>query len=289
MAAPRGRIFGFSPRQVMDYSGVIFVLFLFGLALWWIVRSALRRRALRKQVTQLTGRVYALEQDLKTLSKLVSGLAKHAVTPEEEPVMTGEQTTGTAPPPTIEQFTKPSYAPRADLTVLPASTPAPAKETAAPETIASEAEAAVPAPQRSPSIPTARARPQPPEAVQGPATELHTPASRPPGFPTLGQAKSILNLEETLGANWLNKLGIAIFVIGVAALSGSRAAGSRACGQDRGGMRYRRYLAGRRSLLREERAVPHPSARRHWRRLGANLLYAYAMYHVPASHVLSSQ
>ena len=135
----------------MDYSGVIFVLFLFGLALWWMVRSAGRQRALRKQVTQLTGRVYALEQDLKTLSKLVSGLAKHAVTPEEEPVMTGEQTTGTAPPPTIEQFTKPSYAPRADLTVLPASTPAPAKETAAPETIASEAEAAVPAPQRSPS------------------------------------------------------------------------------------------------------------------------------------------
>src|SRR5207249_5763782 len=105
MAASQARIFRFDPRQVMDYSGVIFVLFLFGLALWWIVRSALRRRALRKQVTQLTGRVYALEQDLKTLSKLVSGLAKQAVTPEEAPVMTGEETAGTTQPPTIERVT----------------------------------------------------------------------------------------------------------------------------------------------------------------------------------------
>ena len=46
-AAIRARIFGFDLGQAMDYSGVIFVLFLFGLALWWMVRSAGRQRALR--------------------------------------------------------------------------------------------------------------------------------------------------------------------------------------------------------------------------------------------------
>src|SRR5438128_572825 len=144
MAASRASIFGFDPRQVMDYSGVIFVLFLFGLALWWMVRSAGRQRALRKQVTQLTGRVYALEQDLRTLSGLVSGLAKQPVTPGEKVVIPGERTAATAPPPRVEQFTKPPGTPPVPAEAPRASTPAPPKEMAAPEMIASEAGTAVP-------------------------------------------------------------------------------------------------------------------------------------------------
>src|SRR5439155_19512048 len=216
MAASQARIFRFDPRQVMDYSGVIFVLFLFGLALWWIVHSALRRRALRKQVTQLTGRVYALEQDLRTLSGLVSGLAKQPVTTGEKVVIPGERTAATAPSPRVEHFTKPPGTPPSPPETLRATTLAPPKDTAAPEAIAGEADAPLPTPQGFPSIPTARVRPRPPEAVRRLATELHTPASRPPSSPPLGQAKSILNLEETLATNWFNKLGIVIFVIGVA-------------------------------------------------------------------------
>src|SRR5207248_994267 len=51
--------------------------------------------------------------------------------------------------------------------------------------------------------------PAPPPALPSPP---HFVVDGPAGF----SWRSVLNLEETLGTNWLNKLGIIILVIGVA-------------------------------------------------------------------------
>jgi uncharacterized membrane protein len=175
------------------------------------------------------------------------------------------------------------------MEVLTTSTAMPAKETAAPEVVASEPEIAVPAPQRSPWTPTIGASPGLTEAAQTPAAELHTPAPRPPSFSTVSQAKSILNLEETLGTNWLNKLGIVIFVIGVALFVAYEL---RALGP--AGKIVVGYVTGATLLgagVFFERRERYRILARAGIGGGWALIFftAYAMYHVPASHVLSSQ
>ncbi len=134
------------------------------------------------------------------------------------------------------------------------------------------------------------------EHVPPPAPELANLAAQtrvsPPRFEEPRRRfsfRDLLNVEETLGTNWLNKLGIVILVIGVALFlayevrelgpAGKVLVGYLVCGAMLGaGIFFER--------------------RKQWRVLaragiagGWSLLYftTYAMYHVPAARVLSSE
>src|SRR5205807_62548 len=108
--------------------------------------------------------------------------------------------------------------------------------------------------------------------------------------PSLAQhVKSSLDLEETLGTNWLNKLGIAILVLGVAfflayQLKTLGPAGKVLVGYAVGGLllgagvwfeRHDRY-----------RVLARAGVGGGWALL---FFTTYAMYHVPAAQVLTSQ
>ncbi len=96
-----------------------------------------------------------------------------------------------------------------------------------------EATAAEVAPSAAPPPPAKAAPPPqvpraapPPPVVHPPALAAERPAppvapprftTQPPPGPSTGERlKSILNIEEALGTNWLNKLGVIILVVGVA-------------------------------------------------------------------------
>jgi hypothetical protein len=141
-------------------------------------------------------------------------------------------------------------------------------------------------PPAAPVAPTVASAPQPapPQKPFSPSPP-HFAMAEPRGF----SLSSLLNLEETLGTNWLNKLGITILVIGVALFLAYQLRelgpqGKITVGYVVGFV----MLAG--GVVFERRDM--------WRLLaragiagGWSLVYftTYAMYHVPAARVLSSQ
>jgi hypothetical protein len=137
-----------------------------------------------KVLRELTGRVYTLEQAMK------SRPAASAETPAAPPVQT-------APPPT------PALEP--SKVAAPSPTPVPPTR---------ESEPAI---SRGVAPPAAPARPS--ATVAPPSQPL-----RPPSFSAKAESaaaqpkRNWADMEERLGANWLNKIGTAAFVIGVALL-----------------------------------------------------------------------
>ena len=133
--------------------------------------------------------------------------------------------------------------------------------------------------------------PRPSGASVGAGSVRKTPV---PHFVTPGPSfsdrfRSALNLEETLGANWLNKLGVVILVIGVFLFLGYEwrqmgPAGKIILGYLVSGV----LLGGGFFLERRERYRMFARAA-----IGGGwaMLYAttYAMHHVPAARVLPSQ
>ena len=132
-----------------------------------------------------------------------------------------------------------------------------------------------------------------PNPVQQPTTPpplISSSAAASIRLPSLAQhLKSSLDLEETLGTNWLNKLGIAILVLGVAfflayQLKTLGPAGKVLVGYAVGGLllgagvwfeRHDRY-----------RVLARAGVGGGWALL---FFTTYAMYHVPAAQVLTSQ
>lgn len=116
------------------------------------------------------------------------------------------------------------------------------------------------------------------------------PSPLPPSLePRRFSLRSLLNLEETLGTNWLNKLGIIILVIGVAFFLAYEVRELGPFGKVLAGYAVCAAMLG--SGLFFER-------REQWRLLaragiagGWALLYftTYALYHVAATRVLSSE
>src|SRR6266699_1324712 len=132
----------------------------------------------------------------------------------------------------------------------------------------------------------------PPLISSSGAASIRPPSSRTTSQlpPSLAQhVKSSLDLEETLGTNWLNKLGIAILVLGVAfflayQLKTLGPAGKVLVGYAVGGLllgagvwfeRHDRY-----------RVLARAGVGGGWALL---FFTTYAMYHVPAAQVLTSQ
>lgn len=120
--------------------------------------------------------------------------------------------------------------------------------------------------------------------------ESHAPPQPlPPHVRPAFSFRNVLNLEETLGTNWLNKIGIIILVIGVALFLAYEVRELGPLGKVLVGYVVCAAMLGC-GLLFE--------GREQWRILaragiagGWALLYftTYALYHVPAAHVLSSE
>jgi uncharacterized membrane protein len=148
----------------------------------------------------------------------------------------------------------------------------------------------------------AKQEPAPPETkpkvewTPAPAAAFHTEPGLAPPAPLFASAtprgpsvRGMLNLEETLGTNWLNKLGIVILVIGVALFLAYQLRELGPQGKVTVGYAVSFIMLGA-GVFFERRET--------WRLLaragiagGWSLAYftTYAMYHVPAAHVLSSE
>lgn len=160
-----------------------------------------------------------------------------------------------------------------------------------------------PAPHRLPE-PTAEQVPPvvqmtggPPRPTVEPTPKpVKTPVAIPPPPPPVFLAepegfspRKLLNLEETLGANWLNKLGIIILVIGIALFLTYEVREMGPAGKVLVGFAASATMLG---------AGVFFERREQWRILaragiagGWALVYftTYAMYHVPAARILSSE
>ncbi|OLE84275.1 MAG: hypothetical protein AUG07_06775 [Acidobacteria bacterium 13_1_20CM_2_60_10] len=132
-----------------------------------------------------------------------------------------------------------------------------------------------------------------PNPVQQPTTPpplISSSAAASIRLPSLAQhLKSSLDLEETLGTNWLNKLGIAILVLGVAfflayQLKTLGPAGKVLVGYAVGGLLLGAGVWFERHDL--YRILARAGVGGGWALL---FFTTYALYHVPAAQVLTSQ
>jgi hypothetical protein len=175
---------------------VLYIFFFVGLILFilvgpWIllIRSRIRQKSERAetqdQLSRLTERVFTLETAVRELKRPAAAQAPAvAATPEKiKPAPTPEPPARKAPEP------------------LPSSARVTAKAWVTKTT---------PEPVQPPPVTRVQPRPTPttPPAPQFAYEQKSTSA--------LQGLKSALDLEETLGTNWLNKIGISILVMGIA-------------------------------------------------------------------------
>jgi uncharacterized membrane protein len=148
------------------------------------------------------------------------------------------------------------------------------------------------APKVSEPVPPA----QPPPLPVSPAVPEPEAAPAPPAFqaapsaPALSESwKSILNLEATLGANWLNKLGVIVLVLGIAFFLAYQLQTLGPAGKVLVGYFVSvAMLGGGVFLERRERyrIFARATVGGGW---ALTFFTTYAMYHVPAAQVLNSQ
>lgn len=235
-------------------------LFVAVLAVIWIARNAaMKARRTESVVAKLTSRLFSVEEELKQLRA-----ASRRERPEAQPapVMVKAATVAASvvePPPA------------AVVAAIIAEPP--------PAPLVMAVSAIIEAPKPADPIPAAVA-------------EATTPFSRPPVAavePPRFSAGSILNLEETLGTNWLNKLGILILVIGVALFLAYEMRELGPAGKTGVGFAVCAVMLGAGIFFER---------RERWRILaraviagGWSLAYfiTWAIYHVPAVHILSSE
>lgn len=217
----------------MDYF-LIIVLGIVVLTIWNSNRDANER--LREAVGSLQREIDFLRSQLAAMAKAnaKSAEAPGGATPaqppqrtEKEPVIQPERAQATETlKPAVAAFTAPSQskplAPGPPASATPVGIPQPPPATTAPAPpIAPQVQPQFrPARQPDTSRPPARtAEAKPPAAASTPpiraAAAFEPPPAPPPNASAPKEAR-LFSLEETLGANWLNKIGIAILVIGLA-------------------------------------------------------------------------
>jgi uncharacterized membrane protein len=165
---------------VILIGGLLLLVFVGPWIFAWRTRYALKRdrEAAEERTRGLTSRVYALEQALKALREL---------SPQESARVETAQPAKVAPAP---------------------SPPKPgAHEISIPPTEASVSASAPPSPSiriAAPEVPSLFQKSVIGGSVSGPRASI------------LDRLRSSVDVEERLGTNWLNKLGIVILVLGVA-------------------------------------------------------------------------
>jgi hypothetical protein len=250
--------------EIIFFGGLI-LLFLF--SPWVLVWMGRRRRKRereedRQRWGELTRRVYALEEVVKKFPSA----AKQEITAPAIPAEVPE----THPATRVPVPTPPKTA--------TASVPAAAPQNAAEARVRHSA---------APGPPVPAASSQPTEDAASSAYVGSAPVRRSPSiFATL---KSSLDLEEALGTNWLNKIGISILVLGVAFFLVYQLRTLGPAGKVLVGCAVSAFLLGAGLWL--ERGERYRILARAGIGGGWALLFftSYAMYHVPAAHVIDSQ
>jgi len=243
--------------EVLFYIGIAgFILFGPWVLVWWTnSRRKHERREDQLRWADLAGRVSQLERDLRHLRENAA-----APTPLQQP----------APKPqAADAVSAPEPAPRIQVPPTPAQTTAEAWVTRR-----AEPPPAKPSLQSVPTPP-----PQTPPSFSSPHIE-----------PSLfDRFKSSLDIEEMLGTDWLNKLGIILLVLGVAFFLAYQLRTMGPAGKVLVGLVTGGVLLGAGIWI--ERRDRYRILARAGIGGGWALLFftTYAMYHVPAAQVLQSQ
>jgi hypothetical protein len=202
---------------------LIFVLGIVGIVLWGMNRD--RTQQLRERIEGLESQINALRGQVVALARAAAASqASASVAVAQAPVSQARVADQPIPKPESPAAPIAPHEPP-----MPAIGPAFEQEKPAAATHASTPQAAdftpawkppisePPAPVSQPILPAAQvAQPRVESTRPRPATAPPTPWSTHVEPPESTSASRILSLEERLGSNWLNKLGIAILVIGIA-------------------------------------------------------------------------
>jgi len=282
----------------VEFFAIIIGLGLVGYILIAPLIALLRASAAERQVGQnqaswqkLTERVHALETQLKEVQGRVKAQATvlESALQELRTASTAREVPAPAAPAPIEPSKPPVVAVGAEAPSLEPPRPAAIVAPSAPALTAPPAAATIPKPT---ALPASTA---PPAAM--PATKVPAPPPAPPHLEMLGAhkplsqetAKRVLNMEEVLGTDWLNKLGMIILVIGVALFLAYEMTNLRPFGKVILGFAVSGAFLGAGFFFER---------RERWRILaraamggGWALLYftTYAMNHIEAARVLESE
>ncbi|HKV77537.1 MAG TPA: DUF2339 domain-containing protein [Candidatus Sulfotelmatobacter sp.] len=262
--------------EVLLYIG--FALFvLFGpWILLWRVNSRRQNDRLEDQLrwADITGRIHALERELKEVRATATAQAptqapRQEVSTPVAAAATPVQVEPAVPPATA---TASQAATEAWVTRKTADAPLSVSQPAAPQT-------------PIPSRPVTRPPVTPPPASP-PAPML---AAQETGATIFDRFRSSLDIEEMLGTDWLNKVGIVLVVLGVAFFLAYQLKTMGPAGKVLVGFVTSAVLLG--AGIWFERGDRYRILARAGIGGGWALLFftTYAMYHVPAAHVLESQ
>jgi len=268
-----------------DFVPIAAIVLLVLLGPWLLVWRARSRRKRERAEDQerwreLTSRTYALEQTVLVLQAQRSSSTVQEVTPA------ASESTIAALSPSVVSL--PPAPPASDRTVEPSPSVRVAEKWVTEKTIA---ESATPPSSSYPS-------PSPAAADRStPVAPASAPPPHPPSFTTVESGgpsladrfKSSLDVEEMLGTNWLNKLGIVILVLGVAFFLAYQLKALGPAGKVLVGFVTAAVMLGA-GIWFDRRERYRILARAG---IGGGWALAffttYAMYHVPAAQVLSSQ
>ena len=254
------------------FGGGIVLLVLLGpwMLVWWVNSRRNRERAEdQERWRELTSRIYALEQTARRFQSRRPGTA----TEEADPETTGSsvEPSYVPPPPRI---VSPPVEPKAEPVVEPSPAVRVAESWVTQKTVS-------PATAESPSR-TDRAIPPPP--------------APPPSFAAkeidlslAGRFKSAHDVEEMVGTNWLNKLGIVILVLGVAFFLAYQLKTLGPAGKVLVGFVTAAVMLGAGIWFERGeryRILARAAIGGGW---ALSFFTTYAMYHVPAAQVLRSQ
>lgn len=255
--------------EVVFYIGIaLFVLFGPWILLWRVNR---RRKSDRledqSRWADLTARLYAVERDLKDLRNQSATLTPRASAQEPE----SESQAAKAP------AAEPVSAPVPARPSAEGQKPWPPVATSSP--VAAPSKPAADTPSAHPVLPAPQAPPSPAPSFS--AAEL--------GPSLLERFRSSLDIEEMLGTDWLNKLGIVLLVLGVAFFLAYQLRTMGPQGKVLVGFVTAAVMLG--AGIWGERKDRYRILARAGIGGGWALLFftTYAMYHVPAAHVLDSQ
>jgi uncharacterized membrane protein len=248
--------------EIIFFGGLILLFLCAPWVLLWMGRRRRKREREedRQRWGELTRRVYALEEVVRKFQP--------APKPEIPAPATKADVPETHPPTRVPEPTPP----KTPLASLPA-----AAQNVAGAWVRQSAAPHPPVPATS-SQPTEGAA----SAYAGSASAQHPPSV----FATL---KSSLDLEEALGTNWLNKIGISILVLGVAFFLVYQLRTLGPAGKVLVGYAVSAFLLGAGLWL--ERGERYRVLARAGIGGGWALLFftSYAIYHVPATHLIDSQ
>jgi Predicted membrane protein (DUF2339) len=262
--------------EIIFYIGlVLFVLFGPWVLVWRInVRRKNERREDQLRWADLTGRIHVLEREIRELR---GGSAPAGRTrPTEAPTETQ-----TAPAPPISVPAKPA-----------ATTPPTQAHTVAEAWVTRQAaEASFQAP---PAVPPTT-QPSTATPILPSEPQISPPAPQPAFGETLigpslfDRFRSALDIEEMLGTDWLNKVGIVLIVLGIAFFLSYELKTMGPAGKVLVGFVTSAVMLG--AGIWVERGDRYRILARAGIGGGWALLFftTYAMYHVPAAQVLTSQ